>query len=312
MDGPAISSASSVTLPPAGVTGPATGASRGPTTPPSAGVDSPATDSVSAIDPQPEALPEAARPAATAPAPLPPPAVPPAGLREAAAGSMVSSGPATLPPPAVPCGWSPRRLGRGSSHWTVSGSRPRRIRYHRDHASHDSAFRGPADGRSWRARWSGQLCDPASRGSAAWESLADPPQPVVLRPRRRSSARRSSQHLGRRNRHPTRRVPRRTGHRNRHPTPAAPGEIPQEADTPQTPPSAGSPLEVADGGTNHARLQPTPAAEATALLPKRGVDKEREWLRKSLGAEYGLMSNAAARILSEHPGFQGALAASAG
>lgn len=59
-----------------------------------------------------------------------------------------------------------------------------------------------------------------------------------------------------------------------------------------------------------AALQPIPAPEATAILPKRGVAKEREWLRKSLGAEYGLMSNAAARILSEHPGFQGALAAS--
>ncbi|MFG1646035.1 hypothetical protein ACGFMK_37645 [Amycolatopsis sp. NPDC049252] len=79
---------------------------------------------------------------------------------------------------------------------------------------------------------------------------------------------------------------------------------------PKTPPSAASPLEVAGGGTTPARLQPTPTAEASALLPKRGVDKEREWLRKSLGAEYGLMSNAAARILSEHPGFQGALAAS--
>ncbi|MEV0066933.1 hypothetical protein [Amycolatopsis sp. NPDC050768] len=59
-----------------------------------------------------------------------------------------------------------------------------------------------------------------------------------------------------------------------------------------------------------ARLQPTPGAEATALLPKRGAEKEREWLRKSLGAEYGLMSNAVARILSEHPGFQGALSTS--
>ena len=56
--------------------------------------------------------------------------------------------------------------------------------------------------------------------------------------------------------------------------------------------------------------QPTPTAEASALLPKRGVDTEREWLRKSLGAEYGLMSNAVARILSEHPGFQGALSTS--
>ncbi|RJQ85880.1 hypothetical protein D5S19_12685 [Amycolatopsis panacis] len=57
-------------------------------------------------------------------------------------------------------------------------------------------------------------------------------------------------------------------------------------------------------------FQTTPGAEATALLPKRGVDKERQWLRKSLGAEYGLMSNSVARILSEHPGFQGVLSTS--
>ncbi|MGW4399582.1 hypothetical protein ACWEHA_30200 [Amycolatopsis nivea] len=58
------------------------------------------------------------------------------------------------------------------------------------------------------------------------------------------------------------------------------------------------------------RFQETPGAEATALLPKRGADKERQWLRKSLGAEYGLMSNTVARILSEHPGFQGVLSTS--
>ncbi|OAP21892.1 MULTISPECIES: hypothetical protein [Amycolatopsis] len=58
------------------------------------------------------------------------------------------------------------------------------------------------------------------------------------------------------------------------------------------------------------RFQETPGAESTALLPRRGADKERQWLRKSLGAEYGLMSNTVARILSEHPGFQGVLSTS--
>jgi hypothetical protein len=57
-------------------------------------------------------------------------------------------------------------------------------------------------------------------------------------------------------------------------------------------------------------LQPTPKPEASALLPKRGVEQERGWLRKSLGQEYGLMSNGIARVLSQHPGFQGALSTS--
>ncbi|MDT8910754.1 hypothetical protein [Amycolatopsis sp. PS_44_ISF1] len=76
--------------------------------------------------------------------------------------------------------------------------------------------------------------------------------------------------------------------------------------------SSGEATSTGRPATTHrpAALQPTPGPESTALLPKRGVDKEREWLRKSLGAEYGLMSNSIARILSEHPGFQGALSTS--
>ncbi|MEV6236895.1 hypothetical protein [Lentzea sp. NPDC051838] len=59
-----------------------------------------------------------------------------------------------------------------------------------------------------------------------------------------------------------------------------------------------------------ARLQPVPAPEATGLLPKRGIEDERAWLRRTLAAEYGVLSNSVARILSEHPGFQGALSRS--
>ncbi|MEU3650074.1 hypothetical protein AB0E59_42380 [Lentzea sp. NPDC034063] len=59
-----------------------------------------------------------------------------------------------------------------------------------------------------------------------------------------------------------------------------------------------------------ARLQPVPAPEATGLLPKRGIEDERAWLRRTLGAEFGVLSNSVARILSEHPGFQGALSSS--
>jgi hypothetical protein len=40
------------------------------------------------------------------------------------------------------------------------------------------------------------------------------------------------------------------------------------------------------------------------------MTEERAWLRKALGAEYGTMSNSMARVLSEHPGLQGALSRS--
>lgn len=59
-----------------------------------------------------------------------------------------------------------------------------------------------------------------------------------------------------------------------------------------------------------ARLQPVPAPEATGLLPTRGIEDERAWLRRTLAAEFGVLSNSVARILSEHPGFQGALSGS--
>lgn len=85
-----------------------------------------------------------------------------------------------------------------------------------------------------------------------------------------------------------------------------PSPAPQEP-APSPRPPAPQPQPAPPGPAVAARLQPTPAPEATALLPKRGIDDERAWLRKTLAAEYGTMSNAVARILSEHPGFQGAL-----
>ncbi|MFB9925919.1 hypothetical protein ACFORO_12930 [Amycolatopsis halotolerans] len=90
--------------------------------------------------------------------------------------------------------------------------------------------------------------------------------------------------------------------------PAAP--VAEKVPTPSSPVSASDKPEPAPKLSADLRFQETPGAESTALLPKRGADKERQWLRKSLGAEYGLMSNTVARILSEHPGFQGVLSTS--
>ncbi|MCE7006376.1 hypothetical protein LWC34_26595 [Kibdelosporangium philippinense] len=59
-----------------------------------------------------------------------------------------------------------------------------------------------------------------------------------------------------------------------------------------------------------ARIQPVPEPEASALLAKRGIDDERAWLRRTLASEFGTMSTAVARVLSQHPGFQGALSRS--
>jgi hypothetical protein len=68
----------------------------------------------------------------------------------------------------------------------------------------------------------------------------------------------------------------------------------------------------AEGGEDvpEAQSQPVPRPEASALLPERGIEDEREWLRKTLGQEYGSRSTAVARVLSEHPGFKGAMSRS--
>ncbi|MFS8104242.1 hypothetical protein LFM09_44750 [Lentzea alba] len=75
-------------------------------------------------------------------------------------------------------------------------------------------------------------------------------------------------------------------------------------------PAASDAVEVPEAMPAISRLQPVPAPEATGLLPARGIEDERAWLRRTLSAEFGVMSNSVARILSEHPGFQGALSSS--
>lgn len=55
------------------------------------------------------------------------------------------------------------------------------------------------------------------------------------------------------------------------------------------------------------RAQLTPQSAAAALVPKRGLDEERAWLRRALSQEYSAVANSVSRVLSEHPGFQGAL-----
>jgi hypothetical protein len=54
-------------------------------------------------------------------------------------------------------------------------------------------------------------------------------------------------------------------------------------------------------------VQQTPQSAAAALVPKRGLDEERAWLRRALSREYAAVANSVSRVLSEHPGFQGAL-----
>ncbi|MEV0395561.1 hypothetical protein [Polymorphospora rubra] len=54
------------------------------------------------------------------------------------------------------------------------------------------------------------------------------------------------------------------------------------------------------------RLQPVAEANASALLPRRGLDEERAWLRRSLSRDFDTMASSVSRIMSEHPGMKAA------
>ncbi|MBB4678585.1 hypothetical protein HNR67_004703 [Crossiella cryophila] len=86
--------------------------------------------------------------------------------------------------------------------------------------------------------------------------------------------------------------------------PAAIGSTPSEPVAAPTPP--------APAVERVSAVQPAPVSEAAALVPKRGLDQEREWLRRALSREYAAVANSVGRVLSEHPGFQSALERSSG
>ncbi|WP_406077944.1 hypothetical protein [Micromonospora sp. NBC_00858] len=79
--------------------------------------------------------------------------------------------------------------------------------------------------------------------------------------------------------------------------------LPPPASVP--PPAARS--QTADGarGEKSVRIQPVPTSGASALLPKRALDEERGWLRRTLSREFDAMASSVMRIMSEHPGLQG-------
>ena len=53
-----------------------------------------------------------------------------------------------------------------------------------------------------------------------------------------------------------------------------------------------------------AMAQPVPAADSSAVPPKRGLDKERAWLRKSLSEQFHAAASSVSRLLSEMPGLR--------
>ncbi|MFD7917713.1 hypothetical protein ACFV3R_00495 [Streptomyces sp. NPDC059740] len=87
--------------------------------------------------------------------------------------------------------------------------------------------------------------------------------------------------------------------------PPAEAAVPaEEAVAPPAQPPAAAPGTV--------RVQPEPSAAAGVLPPAKGVDRERDWVRRSLGERYDTAAALVARVLSQSPGLAGGPRASAG
>ncbi|MFE6742659.1 hypothetical protein [Streptomyces tubercidicus] len=109
------------------------------------------------------------------------------------------------------------------------------------------------------------------------------------------------------------------------PAPAAAPRIRLESPTPgpAAPPPDPAPQPVGDTGDRPAddgpvprpapgrdpdrgpRAQPEPDPAADVVPPQKGVERERAWLRRSLGARYDTAAAFASRVLSESPGLHG-------
>ncbi|MEC3993799.1 hypothetical protein VSR01_09700 [Actinacidiphila sp. DG2A-62] len=77
-----------------------------------------------------------------------------------------------------------------------------------------------------------------------------------------------------------------------------------------TPPeSAAAPAPPGDG---QVRVQPEPGPAADVLPPAKGVERERDWLRRNLGARYDTAAALVSRVLSEAPGLHGGPRSSVG
>ncbi|MER7752801.1 hypothetical protein [Kitasatospora sp. NPDC097643] len=83
-------------------------------------------------------------------------------------------------------------------------------------------------------------------------------------------------------------VPDRAPEPSRHPVPALPEP---------TPPPTPAPARV--------RIQPTPTVAACAVPSERGIDQERDWVRRTFSEQFNAMAGSVSRVMSESPGLRG-------
>ncbi|MFJ3793427.1 hypothetical protein [Kitasatospora sp. NPDC090091] len=54
------------------------------------------------------------------------------------------------------------------------------------------------------------------------------------------------------------------------------------------------------------RVQPTPTAAACAVPPERGIDQERDWVRRTFSEQFNAIAGSVSRAMSEAPGLRAA------
>ncbi|MFF7191375.1 hypothetical protein ACFZAR_40725 [Streptomyces sp. NPDC008222] len=112
-------------------------------------------------------------------------------------------------------------------------------------------------------------------------------------------------------------APRPAGGTQPGPPPAAePAVPPAPVPAPETPPGPEVPAAPTPAGApglgGAVRAQPAPGPAADVTLPAKGVERERDWLLRSLGERYDTAAAFVSRVLSESPGLHGGPRSSAG
>ncbi|WP_153472323.1 hypothetical protein [Streptomyces kaniharaensis] len=87
---------------------------------------------------------------------------------------------------------------------------------------------------------------------------------------------------------------------------APPAEHAPAVDAPAPPPAAPAASAVPPNATRApgVRVQPVPSAAARALPPERGLERERDWVRRKFSAQYHAVAGTVARVMSESPGLR--------
>jgi hypothetical protein len=70
--------------------------------------------------------------------------------------------------------------------------------------------------------------------------------------------------------------------------------------------TAATPAEPAAAGAEGVRVQPVPKGAACAVPPERGIERERDWVRKTFRAQFDVAAGTVSRVISQVPGLRGA------